>query len=889
MNWQKRDRWYSASGQSRSRTMAMERSGGSRRLISLIILLVLVVLLIQQTSDKGKVEQLAHSIGLLPKRSIGGEEKSQPLHAALILPNDLFNASADQTPSNSGAFESVMLIAADSEVHRYTQFWGALFSSASPQVIDQLVRKRTFLQQTPIAPSTPPDASAEIQPTEQSSLASEAWESVTQWLPGAEKSVDQWLEIDPNDEQLKSFREELRRAASWFAVSAKTGPDVNSTPLMRSLSLALDRRVLRQVVDNSPWKTTERVAFLRSWIRIDDLQQAFKGSELLRSQLPVVDIAQLMSQGDFYRGKPIRFRGRVARVDANGTINDSDLKRREYQIVWVRPNESSNQPVCIYVSSSNSNPQSVFKVDTEVEMTGMFFKRLAYASQRGGDVAPLLLAAELKVVDSSHGSAGASGRVSESSAFAQLYSKSLSYEDWIVPVDLDKPAKLLDQQLAPSLIKMTSITDQASPKELCNRPEVFASLFELERCSPEIDIVLAAKRPWVAGDGAELRKIKGIVSKVDRIAIDTSTLPSFQATHLFRCTLSNPVDCQQPSRKVPSDRIDVIVQHVPKSWDIESELVQPCEVAGAIFKASNASDSSVPSVMLATKLDWVLSGQMELAATKPQLSGWQQRLLEMGWNLTWNDQLKELHNKPLSQSDSSAYYRLLEIANRSQKSKTFGVTDGVPILDVIKMPGQHNLDRTSMQAKIVRVSKVNVDDPAQSKLLGANSYYQMDAFADIGQTSIQMRNSSGGEPIVFDREFPVTLVCLEAPEWLLGTAESSPSETVWYPRTHVEVSGWFYRFWSYKTEQLSSSANDSQRQVTPLIAIDAISFGTPDRPGVAKSTGGFGNQLTTIGTALFGILAICWFVFGRPKKSRLKSFSLSHLTSKENESSPKGS
>lgn len=889
MTWQKRDRWYSASGQSRSHAMANERSGGSRRLISLIIMLVLVVMLIQQTSDTGKVAQVAHSIGLLPKPSVGTPTKDSPKKTSLVLPSDLAvaggNASTQEVVSKDSelAFESVMLTAADSQVHRFAQFFGALFSKASPSVIDSLVRKVTFVAGAPSTSESATRSDTDDSPAPASPATpkptAEPLQAVSEWLTGANITVDQWLEIDPANQQLADFRTQLQAGTSWLSASTSTSVAEPPELLKRSLALALDRRVLRHVVDSSPWKTTERVAFLRSWLRVDILQEQLRSSGLLRSQLPLLDTAQLSSQADFYRGKPIRFRGTIVRIDANGSITDPVLQRREYFIVWIRPDESSNQPVCVYVDSDNAIPISELSIDTNVEIAGTFFKRLAYASQRGGDVAPLLLAAEMKPLRLSSESTDKPANVSESSIFAQLYSQSLSFNDWSVPVDLDTPQSLLDQQLAPALRKFANLLVAASPSDLHNQPEAFASLFELDRCAPEIDTILSSNRSWSADEQVSLRKVRGIITQVQKVAIDTASLPSYQAAELFRCTLSKPVDCQKSDEKLGAEQVDVIVEQIPAAWHKVSSVVQPCEISGAWFTPNSNGDPAARPVMLAHAVDWINAEQVNLEKTEPKLTSWQQSLLKMGWNLRWNDSLKELHNKPLSQSDTQAYYRLLGLAYRSQQSKMFGLTDGIPILDVIKFPNNHNMDRTSMQAKIVRVTKVNVDDPEQSRLLGSGSYYQMDAFADIGQTSIQMRNSSGGDPVVFDREFPVTLVSIEAPSWLLSQSESTATETVWYPRTHVQVSGWFYRFWSYKTEQLSSSSVDTQRQVTPLIAIDAISFGTPNRPGSSDSTANGNISLTTIGTALFGLAAICWFAFRFTKKSRLKSFSVTRTNS----------
>jgi len=75
------------------------------------------------------------------------------------------------------------------------------------------------------------------------------------------------------------------------------------------------------------------------------------------------------------------------------------------------------------------------------------------------------------------------------------------------------------------------------------------------------------------------------------------------------------------------------------------------------------------------------------------------------------------------------------------------------------------------------------------------------------------------------------------------------------------ASGWFYRFWSYKTQETVQSLGEQQRQIGPLIVMDSLSLGftaiNEEKPSNANAK--TSNTITVV-IGVLGTIGIWWFV-----------------------------
>ena len=157
-------------------------------------------------------------------------------------------------------------------------------------------------------------------------------------------------------------------------------------------------------------------------------------------------------------------------------------------------------------------------------------------------------------------------------------------------------------------------------------------------------------------------------------------------------------------------------------------------------------------------------------------------------------------------------------------------------------------------------------------MLGSDRYYQLDAMADIGNRTYEIKTDK--DPIGYHNEYPVTCVSIDIPNWLMDGEQNSESESalsieqIWYPRKKTTASGWFFRFWSYKTLETSQSLGENQKQIGPLVVLDALTLGISTNEENASSNAKAANTITVV-IGVLGTIGIWWFV-RRSAKPRLR-------------------
>ncbi len=143
---------------------------------------------------------------------------------------------------------------------------------------------------------------------------------------------------------------------------------------------------LDMVVDGSVWRGADFAAFYRSLHRSDSFEAA-------RSTR--VGVVPLLQQPDVFRGRTVRFEGKVARAESiEAKENDFEIKR--YWQLWLRPIGGADRPLVAIVadvpaSIAKITPDGALDDGPRVEVVGIFLKRLAYQSSAGADLAPVIV------------------------------------------------------------------------------------------------------------------------------------------------------------------------------------------------------------------------------------------------------------------------------------------------------------------------------------------------------------------------------------------------------------------------------------------------------------------------------------------------------------------
>jgi hypothetical protein len=853
----------------------MEQSSGTRRIVSLVILLVLVLVLIRLTSDSKRVEKAAQSIGLLPVPN-----PRSNADAVVTLSNeqdDPATVRVDQTSDDANAriYEHLLLQSTDPKVCQARDVWLSLLDRIPKAILPALTRN-VFAEQEN---ATPP-------------LPKSIYEELESWVDDSVTRTMHWLELDAANQTIKDnpanhdTTSPLQSVSDWLVAHRDQliGGDIGSihsdddnSAVLAGLHLALDRRLLQAMVDQAPWESSERSAFVRSWQRLHTMRQWLQQDGNLHRCRPI-EFSKFGFDAHRLRGMPIQFHAEIVRVDRKGTLTEPGFGTAEYQVLWVRPEDSSEQPVCIYAPEASLTQGVELKEKSSIHVAGMFLKRLAYASQRGSDVAPLIQAALIRPKSDEP-------IVENHDYLVRIHSAQKAMVGWSPPIDKTVPKSIVTQRLA-SVWKAIEETEWNIPESKPLDTLWTNPLLEVDRLLPEMELLTQENRRLPLSDASAVVRGYGQVIAATRFSTNLKSNPSLSTPYVYRFQVQTP-----GQEKVQT----VWTKSIPRAWcqsdgNPLNDLRQPCRFLGLSVVKNDQE------WIWSSSLQWALDTKLSmdecnalLTDIQPRLDDTERYLLLHGWDLQWRETIEQLQAdpiQPLSTSESKAFFQLLDIsqnssfaASDSDKAKTAN--------DLIESLRKNNkgtprpcLQRTQMSLRVVRVTRVPMSSPSQNQSENGAHYYQLDCVADIGNRSYEI--PSDKEPIVYYKEYPVTCVAKSLPDEFFASpvtpiAERSSDSTpidlandaasVWYPRLRIQASGWFYRFWSYKTKEISQSLGEDKRQIAPLVVVDEwkTNDSLPDRS--SQRTGQIANFFA--GSVLvLGAVGIWWYVRSHLRKRK---------------------
>lgn len=176
------------------------------------------------------------------------------------------------------------------------------------------------------------------------------------------------------------------------------GDDITLSQLqaVHRLQKTLDQIMMDQVSDETAlgW-SGDTEAWKRIW---ENVAGVAKGE--VDPEYETVTRIQLMSQPEYYRGKPVKIAGWVRAGKHVITKKESSIGFSGYYELWVRPKESKLGPFCVFVTElPNGFPElneQLKEINEQVEIGAYFFKIRTYVS---GDEtvrnAPTLVGASL--------------------------------------------------------------------------------------------------------------------------------------------------------------------------------------------------------------------------------------------------------------------------------------------------------------------------------------------------------------------------------------------------------------------------------------------------------------------------------------------------------------
>ncbi|MBU6239472.1 MAG: hypothetical protein KGQ51_16740 [Planctomycetes bacterium] len=884
MSARRRERWYSMEGQRRIHRSALESTKGPRHLISLVVLLALTLIAMRQVSDPKRVGRVASAVGLLPSGktasdTLSSEQEKVPENAISPQPihsNEKTDGSQAQEDPKLAATKAWILVSSSPDIESQAQILSRLLDAAPANLVSNLAFEYLIAK------------SSEIPMME---LNENEVKERTAWLGDSKKQILRWTELSESLSRDHSLLTNLwklfDRLSEPIAEEDLAPPELKDS--FKAFQLALDRALLNQFADNTPWRSSDRVPLMRTTQRAVSIGEAVKDGTLVPEALPSVAIPQLMGDTDSLRGRTVRIAGQIALVDQAASLTVADPRISDYGVLWLRPDDGSNQPIIVHVPKSLAIPDEELAKDRSVIVSGIVAKRRAYASNRGGEIAPVVVAAHIQAFDPAAPIAFA-GLTEEQRKSASIWQQPLPVKRWTPPADISGALERIEQRIGPrikpieALVAEQSLDDPNFVEALACDQAVQATLDGLQRVTDEVQLAADPTGQGRRLKDSRIRECRGLITQVRRVPIEKEPFPGWPWKEVYVCSLEpHPAD-------EPNSSCMIMTQHVPSQWLRTSELRQPVIARGLAFDVANAK---AKTLLISPAVQWreeataassdstaTVGDSTSYAPTLP--AGWT-ALLKRGWNLDWIDTIEGLQGKPMTARESQAFYSMLGCSKQpfdaaqiagletpkgkeTANNQTLSVMQSIQRAETRKSkrdaPGQDAASsgyRVKGVAEVRRVQRVDVRNPQEQQWLGADHYYQLDGFADIGNSRITIRYDESVEPIVFEKEFPVTLVALKVPDSLLvDAADAIPGEAqAWYPRTRVSVSGWFYRMWRFKTTQVSEATNNKEAQQGPLLVIDRFD----DPP--ARQVSGASNtspQWIAITTLAIGIVGGLWIL-----------------------------
>lgn len=146
--------------------------------------------------------------------------------------------------------------------------------------------------------------------------------------------------------------------------------------------------------------TVHRPAEGDAWFRLFDVLKNTSASELKKQPAERVNFVQLHKETDEYRGKLVRFSGRI--MQAKRIKATENVYGIEHQyLLWIKPDDGPKTPVVVYALEMPKDFPTLdqpnldggyTKLREDVTITGYLFKRWAYRAKEGTHTAPLVLA-----------------------------------------------------------------------------------------------------------------------------------------------------------------------------------------------------------------------------------------------------------------------------------------------------------------------------------------------------------------------------------------------------------------------------------------------------------------------------------------------------------------
>ncbi len=379
-----RESWYLPSGSSRSRS-----SGGSTwtRVGLMVGLLLLVLGLMHRLSNPDFIQSAFRNLGAPLDESSSSSKASPSTSAGTAAEVDggmEWVSPAGESAPDSGRSEP--------SLPPGSPMWLYAFRKGTPEI-------RRDLAEHFLAPTTSSTKFFEL---------TQLWaQGLSHEFAQGNRFLEEGSLPTSSMETLQSWNKDWNEFQKTLALSSEEFSR-SSTLAWSGFVHALDRALLDDIRDASPWRSHDRPALFRALFHAR--QQSDRS---VRTDLPLTPSVLLSNSADAYRGRWVRLQGTIAKSPTAEVLNDPIWERSPTIpfgfILWILRLSPSASTFPIFLgnfgvaSAEESQPTATNQQPSDpiLDFEGIFLKRLVYRSKRGLDIAPVLVVGPIALRDSS--------------------------------------------------------------------------------------------------------------------------------------------------------------------------------------------------------------------------------------------------------------------------------------------------------------------------------------------------------------------------------------------------------------------------------------------------------------------------------------------------------
>jgi hypothetical protein len=283
----------------------------------------------------------------------------------------------------------------------------------------------------------------------------------------------------------------------------------------------------------------------------------------------------------------------------------------------------------------------------------------------------------------------------------------------------------------------------------------------------------------------------GKVEKVDTIAVPEDLFLDMARAYVLHVRSNDDTEWR------------ILVDRAPQSW---LKGTPDAEASGfAIFLPTKSEGENAVAWAVGDAPTWRPTDPDEkLGVTTSKVS-----LAQAGLNLLELDGLRERDKAEFAAADREPFYAMLHATETVSPAERAKLVQDVTLIDLLTKADRFVGEAVRFPARVRRITEIRIDDSRAVRLLGRETYFQLDCVYDLDDQPIRMKGRQG-EDIVFNSTFPATVCTLDLPPELIEERNHSLDRGAGGEiNRQTIVEGYFFRLWAFPTEQTRAAGGDA--------------------------------------------------------------------------------